>query len=149
MFYHSSKLQYEVRCEKPNPLFAKMLQQAIGGIEGEIRVAMHCFFQGWAPGPRQVPRSPDGDRDGGAVAHRFLGRVVALNLAALQRPAFEGRSGQGAQPVEIGSDVLGEANPVLRVELRSCHDVRDGPGRAKRSFDDSADRATHRASLRS
>jgi Mn-containing catalase len=45
MFYHSSRLQYEVRVEKPNPFFAKMLQQAIGGIEGEIRVAMQYFFQ--------------------------------------------------------------------------------------------------------
>jgi Mn-containing catalase len=45
MFYHSSKLQFAVRVDKPNPLFAKMLQQAIGGIEGEIRVAMQYFFQ--------------------------------------------------------------------------------------------------------
>ena len=37
MFYHDSKLQYTVRVDTPNPLFAKALQQAIGGIEGEIR----------------------------------------------------------------------------------------------------------------
>ena len=30
MFYHSSKLQYEVRCDTPDPVFAKYLQQAIG-----------------------------------------------------------------------------------------------------------------------
>ena len=38
MFYHDSKLQYEVKVDRPDPMFAKMLQQAIGGIEGEIRV---------------------------------------------------------------------------------------------------------------
>ncbi len=45
MFHHSSNLQYKVKVDKPNPVFAKHLQQAIGGIEGEIRVAMQYFFQ--------------------------------------------------------------------------------------------------------
>lgn len=40
MFYHDGKLQYEVKVDKPNPQFAKMLQQAIGGIEGEIKVCL-------------------------------------------------------------------------------------------------------------
>ena len=47
MFYHDKRLQYTVRCEKPNPLFAKALQQAIGGVEGEIRVCLQYLFQGW------------------------------------------------------------------------------------------------------
>src|SRR5688572_13086045 len=52
MFYHDGKLQYTVRVEKPNPHFAKMLQQAIGGIEGEMRVALQYLFQAWgARGP--------------------------------------------------------------------------------------------------
>jgi Mn-containing catalase len=52
MYFHENKLQYPVRVEKPNPIFAKMLQQAIGGIEGEIRVCLQYFFQGWgARGP--------------------------------------------------------------------------------------------------
>ncbi|MBT9371867.1 manganese catalase family protein [Rhizobium sp. CSW-27] len=45
MFYTDGKLQYPVRVEKADPLFARALQQAIGGIEGEIRVAMQYFFQ--------------------------------------------------------------------------------------------------------
>ncbi|QLD87871.1 manganese catalase family protein [Natronomonas salina] len=45
MFYHEDKLQYEVEVEEPNPAFAKMLQQAIGGLEGEMRVALQYFFQ--------------------------------------------------------------------------------------------------------
>lgn len=33
MFYHDGgKLQFEVKVEKPNPVFANALQQAIGGI---------------------------------------------------------------------------------------------------------------------
>ena len=47
MFYHDKKTQYTVKVEKPNALFAKALQQALGGIEGEIRVAMQYLFQAW------------------------------------------------------------------------------------------------------
>lgn len=45
MFYSDGKLQYPVRVETPDPRFARALQQAIGGIEGEIRVAMQYMFQ--------------------------------------------------------------------------------------------------------
>lgn len=81
MFHHSSKLQYEVRCDTPNPLFAKMLQQAIGGVEGEIRVAMQYFFQAMGA------RGDDKYRDllmmtaTEELSHiEFLGHAVALNL---------------------------------------------------------------------
>ncbi|RVA08548.1 catalase, partial [Mesorhizobium sp. M7A.F.Ca.US.002.01.1.1] len=40
-------MQYPVRVETPNPVFARALQQAIGGVEGEIRVALQYFFQAW------------------------------------------------------------------------------------------------------
>ncbi|SEV95004.1 manganese catalase family protein [Halobacterium jilantaiense] len=45
MFYHDNQLQYEVEVEEPDPEFGRMLQQAIGGVEGEMRVAMQYFFQ--------------------------------------------------------------------------------------------------------
>lgn len=47
MYYHDKRLQYPVAVSKPNPQFARMLQQAIGGVEGEIRVCMQYFFQAW------------------------------------------------------------------------------------------------------
>ena len=52
MYYHEKKLQWPVRVDTPDPVFARQLQQAIGGIEGEIRVCMQYFFQAWgARGP--------------------------------------------------------------------------------------------------
>ena len=47
MYYHDKRLQYPVTVERPDPRFARMLQQAIGGVEGEIRVCMQYFFQAW------------------------------------------------------------------------------------------------------
>lgn len=48
MFFHDEPLQYEVDVEQPDPYFAKMLQQAIGGAEGEMRVALQYMFQAFA-----------------------------------------------------------------------------------------------------
>jgi len=45
MFFHDNELQYEVEVEEPDPYFAKMLQQAVGGAEGEMRVALQYMFQ--------------------------------------------------------------------------------------------------------
>jgi Mn-containing catalase len=47
MYYHDSRLQFPVRVTEPDPAFARSLQQAIGGVEGEIRVCMQYFFQAW------------------------------------------------------------------------------------------------------
>ena len=81
MFHHSSKLQYEVRVDTPDPVFAKYLQQAIGGVEGEIRVAMQYFFQ--AMGARGDSRFRDMLMMTATeeLSHiEFLGHAVALNL---------------------------------------------------------------------
>jgi Mn-containing catalase len=47
MFYQDGRLQFPVRVEAPNPVFARALQQAIGGVEGEMRVALQYMFQAW------------------------------------------------------------------------------------------------------
>ncbi|WP_447894208.1 MULTISPECIES: manganese catalase family protein [unclassified Vreelandella] len=81
MFHHSSKLQYPVKVDKPNPQFAMLLQQAIGGIEGEIRVAMQYFFQ--AMGARGDDRIRDILMSTATeeLSHiEMLGHAVALNL---------------------------------------------------------------------
>ena len=81
MFYHDKKLQYRVRVDKPNPVFARMLQQAIGGIEGEIRVCLQYLFQAW--GARGPVKYRDMLLETGTeeIAHiEMLATAVALNL---------------------------------------------------------------------
>jgi len=48
MFLRQRKLQYQAKPEKPDPLFAKMLQEPLGGQWGEISVMMTYLFQGWS-----------------------------------------------------------------------------------------------------
>jgi Mn-containing catalase len=81
MFYTDNKLQFPVRVERPNPLFARALQQAIGGVEGEIRVAMQYMFQAW--GVRGDPKFRDLLLNTAAeeLGHiEMLATAVALNL---------------------------------------------------------------------
>ncbi|MCY8069396.1 manganese catalase family protein, partial [Bacillus haynesii] len=48
MFFHIKELQYHAKPEKPDPLFAKKLQEILGGQFGEISVALQYLFQGWS-----------------------------------------------------------------------------------------------------
>lgn len=81
MFYHDNKLQYTVKVDKPNPKFAKLLQQAIGGNEGEIRVCLQYLFQAWgARGPKKY-RDMLLDTGTEEMAHiELLATAVAKNL---------------------------------------------------------------------
>jgi Mn-containing catalase len=47
LFFHRKELQYHAKPERPDPLFAKQLQEILGGQFGEISVALQYLFQGW------------------------------------------------------------------------------------------------------
>ncbi|MEX0647823.1 MAG: manganese catalase family protein [Balneolaceae bacterium] len=90
MFYHEPKLQYKVKVDKPNPQFARMLQQAIGGIEGEIRVCLQYLFQAW--GSRGPNKYRDMLLDTGTeeMSHiEILATAVAKNLEGAPADAQE------------------------------------------------------------
>jgi len=83
MFYHDGgHLQYPVRVDRPDPVFARALQQAIGGIQGEIRVCLQYLFQAWgARGPDTRYRDlllETGTEEMGHI--EMLATAVALNL---------------------------------------------------------------------
>ena len=107
MFYHDSKLQYKVRVEKPNPIFAKQLQQAIGGIEGEIRVCLQYLFQAWgARGPAKYRDLllETGTEEIGHI--EMLATAVALNL---QDAPIEAQEEASKDPVVEA--IMGGMNP--------------------------------------
>ncbi|MBA3415597.1 MAG: manganese catalase family protein [Chloroflexia bacterium] len=47
MFYHVKELQYQAMPERPDPIYAKKLQEVLGGQMGEMTVMMSYLFQGW------------------------------------------------------------------------------------------------------
>ncbi len=81
MFSHDSKLQYPVTVQTPDSRFARLLQQAIGGVEGEIRVCLQYLFQAF--GARGPVKYRDLLMETGTeeISHiQILATAVALNL---------------------------------------------------------------------
>lgn len=84
MFFHQKELAYTVRVDKPNPVFARMLQQAIGGPEGELRVMTQYLFQAWGfRGPKKY-RDMLLHTAAEEIGHvEVLATAVAMNLDGL------------------------------------------------------------------
>ncbi|MGC5779643.1 manganese catalase family protein [Methylobacterium sp. NFXW15] len=113
MFYFDKRLQYPVKVENPDPIYARMLQQAIGGIEGEIRVCMQYFFQGWgARGPTTKYRDMLLNTATEEMGHiEMLATAVALNLEKAPATLQE----EGAADGVVGA-VMGGGNPRHTIE---------------------------------
>lgn len=47
MFFHKQDLQFAATPQKPDPAYARKLQEVLGGQYGEITVAMQYGFQSW------------------------------------------------------------------------------------------------------
>ncbi len=108
MFYQDGKLQYKVRVEKPNPKFARLLQQAIGGIEGEIRVCLQYLFQAWnSRGPVKY-RDMLLNTGTEEIAHiEMLATAVALNLEGASNDVKDAMASSDAA---VGA-ILGGTDP--------------------------------------
>jgi len=114
MYYHDKRLQWPVTVDSPDPLFARQLQQAIGGVEGEIRVCMQYFFQGWgARGPTTKYRDMLLHTATEEIGHiEMLATAVALNLD--QAPLSLQETAAAANP--IVNAVMGGERPRHVVE---------------------------------
>jgi len=113
MYYHDKRLQYPVVVDTPNPGFARMLQQAIGGVEGEIRVCMQYFFQAWgnrAPTPKYRDMLLHTATE--EIGHiEMLATAVALNLETAPSSAQE----EGAADSIVGA-VMGGGSAKASIE---------------------------------
>ena len=108
MFYHDKCTQYTVRVDNPNPLYAKMLQQALGGIEGEIRVMMQYLFQAWnsrGPAKYRDMLLETGTEEMGHV--EMYATAIALNLEG--SPAVTQESAARQNPMVAA--VMGGMSP--------------------------------------
>ena len=113
MFYVDKRLQYPVKVESPDPVYARMLQQAIGGIEGEIRVCMQYFFQAWGSrGPTTKYRDMLLNTATEEMGHiEMLATAVAMNLENAPTKLQEA----GVADKVVGA-VMGGENPRHVVE---------------------------------
>ncbi|WP_232629695.1 manganese catalase family protein [Methylobacterium sp. Leaf118] len=108
MYSFDKRLQYPVKVDRPDPIYARMLQQAIGGVEGEIRVCMQYFFQAWgnrAPHTRYRDMLLHTATE--EIGHiEMLATAVAMNLENAPTSVQEA----GAADALVGA-VMGGENP--------------------------------------
>jgi len=108
MFRHTDHLQFDVKPEKPDPVYARKLQELIGGAYGEMTVTMQYLFQGW--NCRMPGKYKDMIMD---VATEEIGHVemIATMVARLLEgaPATESTKNAAADPVVAA--VLGGMDP--------------------------------------
>jgi Mn-containing catalase len=81
VFFYHKELAYTVRVDNPSPWYATMLQQALGGQEGEIRVMLQYMFQGFGfrgPGKYKDMLLNVGTEEIGHV--ELLATAIAMNL---------------------------------------------------------------------
>ncbi len=104
MFHHDKRLQCPVKVETPDQVFARMLQQAIGGVEGEIRVCMRYLFQSWGlrgPNPKYCDMLMHTATE--EIGHiEMLATAVALNLEKAPSELREEGAGDGIVGAAMG-----------------------------------------------
>lgn len=108
MFRHTDYLQFDIAPEKPDPVYARKLQELIGGAYGEMTVTMQYLFQGW--NCRMKGKYKDLIMD---IATEEMGHVemLATMVARLLEgaPATESAKNAAADPVVAA--VMGGMDP--------------------------------------
>lgn len=130
MFYHTKKLQYFRPPEKPDPIYAKKIQELIGGTFGEMTVMMQYLFQGWnCRGPAKY-RDMLLDIGTEEIGHI---EMLATMIAHLLNHAPIKLQEQGAQDPVVGA-VMGGTNPrdvivdVMAAAMNPQHAIVSGLG---------------------
>src|SRR3954449_645665 len=108
MFQHTKQLQYNVKPERPDALFAAKLQELIGGQFGEMTVMMQYLWQGW--NCRVPGKYKDMIMD---IATEEIGHVEMLTtmLARLLEGAPAETTEKAAAANPVLAAVLGGMNP--------------------------------------
>lgn len=107
LFFHKKELQYHAKPDRPDPLFAKQLQEALGGQFGEISVALQYLFQGWSV--RGNGKYKDLLMDTGTEELAHI-EMLATMIARLLDGAPVGDLEKAAQDPVIAA-ILGGMNP--------------------------------------
>jgi Mn-containing catalase len=107
LFFHVKELQYQAKPERPDPVYAKKLQEILGGQFGEISVAIQYLFQGWNSRADSKYRDLLMDTGTEELAHI---EMLATMIARLLDHAPVAEQEQAAQDPVIGA-VMGGMNP--------------------------------------
>src|SRR3954463_8263380 len=108
MFFRTNQFQYHAKPERPDPVYAKQLQEVLGGQWGEISVMMTYLFQGW--NCRAAPKYRDMILDIGTeeIAHvEMLATMIARLLESSPVEAQEDAAKNSVVGAIMGGGRLG------------------------------------------
>ncbi|MBJ7291005.1 manganese catalase family protein [Williamsia sp.] len=108
MFRHTDHMQFDIAPENPDPVYARKLQELIGGTFGEMTVTMQYLFQGW--NCRMKGKYKDLIMD---VATEEIGHVemIATMVARLLEGAPATESTKNAMGDPVVAAVMGGMDP--------------------------------------
>lgn len=126
MFFHVKELQFEAKPDRPDPVYAKRLQELLGGKFGEMTVMMSYLFQGWnSRGPEKY-RDMLLDIGTEEIAHVEMLAVMISRL--LDKAPVKAQEDAAKIPV-IGA-AMGGGNPsdVIFASMNPQHEIVNGQG---------------------
>ncbi|MDQ4099556.1 MAG: manganese catalase family protein [Chloroflexota bacterium] len=129
MFFHDKRLQYEAKPERPDPLYAKRLQELLGGKFGEMTVMTSYLMQGWSCRGPQKYRDMLLDIGTEEIAHV---EMLSVMIARLLESAPVNEQEDTAKAIPVVGAVLGGADPrdVMFAAMNPQHEIVAGQGAA-------------------
>jgi Mn-containing catalase len=125
MFFRSKNLQYNATPEKPDPVFARQLQEVIGGQWGEMSVMMTYLFQGWnCRGPAKY-RDMLLDIGTEEIAHVEMLSTMVARL--LEKAPVEAQEEAARNPM-VGAIMGGVSPDVVLAGMNPQHIIVSGLG---------------------
>lgn len=126
MFYHDKRLQYYTKPDQPDPLYARKLQEVLGGQFGEVSVMMQYLFQGWSC--RGDAKYRDMLMDTGTEEIAHVEMLATLIAQLLEGAPVEHQETAAKHPV-IGA-VMGGASvtPAILAGMNPQHQIVTGLG---------------------
>jgi Mn-containing catalase len=125
MFRHDKRLQYYTAPDAPDPILAKKMQELIGGVYGEVTVAMQYFFQGMSC------RGPAKYRDMLLdIATEEFGHIeiLATLVAHLLEKAPVSDQEEGAADALVGAVMGGRSTREIIESMNPQHAIMSGLG---------------------
>ncbi len=127
MFFHVKQLQFQAKPERPDPIYAKKLQELIGGQFGEMTVMMAYLFQGWNCRGPQKYRDMLLDIGTEEIAHV---EMLSVMIARLLEGAPVNMQEDTAASVPVVGAVMGGSDPraAILAGMNPQHGIVSGQG---------------------
>src|SRR5215217_8428556 len=131
VFTHTKRFQYNAKPDNPDPIFAKQMQELLGGQWGEISVMMTYLFQGWnCRGPAKY-RDMLMDTATEEIGHvEMIATMIARLLETSPVEAEQAANEGGVVGAVLGGGDTQEA--IVNAAMNPQHAIVTGLGAAPR-----------------